>query len=187
MVVVDKSPIDVRQYLYDSFVLAKKIYDSHFHPDFLVALWRGGTPVGLAVHEFFAYKGVKIDHAPPVRTEKYHGIDQESGTVKVYGLEYLIAHADAENSALVVDDIYDTGESIQALRQEWKRKARRNIPGNIRIATVYYKPSRNKTNINPDYFVHLCGEWMVFPHELMDLTLDEIAKFKGNEIAALLK
>lgn len=33
----------------DSFRLAKKIYDSGWHPEVIVGLWRGGTPVGIAV------------------------------------------------------------------------------------------------------------------------------------------
>jgi hypothetical protein len=52
------------------------------------------------------------------------------------------------------------------------------MPETVRIATVYYKPSRNKTNLAPDYFVHEVDEWLVFPHELRGLTDDEIRKHK---------
>jgi hypothetical protein len=38
----------------------------------------------------------------------------------------------------------------------------------------YYKPSRNTTTFAPDYYVRETDHWLVFPHELMDLTPDEI-------------
>ena len=35
----------------DSFALARKIFDSGFRPDVIIGLWRGGTPVAVAVQE----------------------------------------------------------------------------------------------------------------------------------------
>ena len=43
-----------------------------------------------------------------------------------------------------------------------------------KIATLYYKPANNKTDIVPDFYLHSTNEWIVFPHELEGLTLDEI-------------
>ncbi len=48
------------------------------------------------------------------------------------------------------------------------------FPENVRIATVYYKPSRNKTRLVPDFYVRATDEWLVFPHELKGLTREEI-------------
>ena len=72
---------------------------------------------------------------------------------------------------------------IKKLREE----SRANTPSDIRVATVYFKPQNNKTNIQPDYFIHKADKWLVFPHELEGLSLDEIAAGKGKEIAELLK
>jgi len=38
---------------HDSFVLASKVYNDDFHPDYLIVLWRGGVTIGICVHEFF--------------------------------------------------------------------------------------------------------------------------------------
>jgi hypothetical protein len=55
---------------------------------------------------------------------------------------------------------------------------RLNMPGNVRIATPWYKPGNNRTRLVPDYYLHETDKWIVFPHELVGLTLDEIATGK---------
>ena len=44
----------------------------------------------------------------------------------------------------------------------------------MRIAVPWYKPSRNETSIEPDYFIRETAEWLVFPHELDALTPEEL-------------
>ena len=60
----------------------------------------------------------------------------------------------------------------------WSAKARRNTPHDIRIATAYYKPDSNRTDLVPDYYVHRTDRWLVFPHELDGLTREEIFAHK---------
>jgi hypothetical protein len=48
------------------------------------------------------------------------------------------------------------------------------MPEQVRIATVYYKPARNKSALRPDYFIRETDQWLVFPHELQGLTREEI-------------
>ena len=55
----------------------------------------------------------------------------------------------------------------------------------IRIATPYYKPGNNKTSRRPDYYLHETEQWLVFPHELDGLTMEEIAANKP-ELSGLL-
>ena len=43
--------IDSNQLLEDSFQLAWKVYESGFKPNYIVGVWRGGAPVGIAVQE----------------------------------------------------------------------------------------------------------------------------------------
>ena len=50
--------------------------------------------------------------------------------------------------------------------------------GDLRVATVYFKPGNNRTGRGPDYFIHETDRWLVFPHELNGLTRDEIARHK---------
>ena len=50
---VDKVYITAQALLEDSFRLAHLIYEDGFHPQFIIGIWRGGTPVGIAVQEYF--------------------------------------------------------------------------------------------------------------------------------------
>ena len=53
-------------------------------------------------------------------------------------------------------------------------KARRNTPNDIRIATPWFKPANNQTDLEPDYYLHKSDDWLVFPHELNGLTREEV-------------
>lgn len=138
---IEKLYISAQELLEDSIRLAAKILDSGFRPNFIVGVWRGGSPVGIVVQELLEYFGVKTDHIS-IRTSSYTGVGERGDTVRVHGLSYLIRNIDPEDSLLVVDDVFDTGNSLRAVLDTLKMKARRNAPTDIRIATVYYKPIR---------------------------------------------
>ena len=46
---LNKHYISPSQLLQDAFQLGWQVYASGFRPDFILAVWRGGTPVGVAV------------------------------------------------------------------------------------------------------------------------------------------
>jgi hypothetical protein len=170
---VDKHFIGAEQLLEDSFRLGMKILDSGFRPRSIVGIWRGGTPVGIAVQELLDYFGVETDHIA-IRTSLYRGIGERSAETRVHGLQYVIDTVEADAGLLIVDDVFDTGLSIDAVIDHIVAKARRNTPTDIRVATVYYKPRNNRTQRVPDYWIHETDKWLVFPHELHGLTRDEI-------------
>lgn len=176
---MNKTFITAQQLLEDSFRLAAKVFDDGFRPNFIVGIWRGGAPIGIAVQEYFDFKKVETDHIA-VRTSSYYGIDQQSKTIKVHGLHYLIENANADDSLLIVDDVFDSGRSVDALVKQIKALSRRNMPHDVRIATPYFKPANNKTDIVPDYYIHESDEWLVFPHEISGLTPDEIIQGKSD-------
>jgi hypoxanthine phosphoribosyltransferase len=176
---VDKIFITASSLLQDSFRLAAEIHRSGFRPDFIVGIWRGGTPVGIAIQEYFEFRGVKADHIA-VRTSHYTGIDQRSDSIRVHGLHYLIEEANASHSLLIVDDVFDSGRSLEALLSELEKKMRLNMPGAVRIATPWYKPTKNRTTLVPDYYLHETDEWIVFPHELAGLAYEEIEQGKAE-------
>jgi len=154
-------------------------YKDGFRPDFIVGIWRGGAPIGIAVQEFFEYKDAPTDHIA-VRTSSYYGINKQSKEIKVHGLHYLIEKANAGDKLLIVDDVFDSGRSVEALINQVHSLMRLNTPQDIRIATPWYKPSNNTTKLVPDYFVHESSDWLVFPHELSGLSVDEIREGKGE-------
>lgn len=167
--------------LLDSFKLAASIYEAGFRPDFLVGLWRGGSAVGIAVQEGLDHFGVPTDHIA-IRTSysgrhKYDEMVDKADTIRVHGLQYLLENLCAQHSLLIVDDVYSTGSSVAAVISQLAQKTRRNMPQDIRIASVWYRPSTRTRRI-PDYFIHETEDWLVLPYELSGLSLEEIAAHK---------
>ena len=78
---------------------------------------------------------------------------------------------------LIVDDVHDTGNSINQIISDIKAACKKNTP-EIKVATPYYKPAHNNTNNKPDYYLHETDKWLVFPHELEGLTRQEMLDFK---------
>jgi uncharacterized protein len=169
---MEKTVLTARQLLEDSFRLGVSILESGFEPTMIIAIWRGGTPVGMAVQEILSYCGIDSDHIA-IRTSSYTGVERR-GTVAVHGLDYLINKVCHDDRLLIVDDVFDTGNTIAAVVEEIKRRARGNTPEDIRIAVPWYKPSRNETDLVPDYYLEETAEWLVFPHELDSLTPEEL-------------
>ena len=188
---MQKHFIQAQQLLKDSYELAWKIYQSGFRPNYIVGVWRGGAPIGIAVQEFLDVLGVKSDHIA-IRTSYYSSIAERKQSVQVYGLNYVIKKLESEDSLLIVDDVHDTGTSIDQIISDLKKACKKNTP-QIKVATPYFKPNNNETERTPDYFLHETDQWLVFPHELEGLTVEEIAQNKPelsgliDEIKPLLK
>lgn len=131
------------------------------------------------MQELLDYFGVDTDHIS-IRTSSYQGIGERSERIRVHGLGYIVKNVNANNALLIVDDVWDTGLSVEAVVRHLRAESRRNTPADIRIATAYYKPESNRTDLKPDYYVHETDQWLVFPHELDGLNADEIIKGKGD-------
>jgi hypoxanthine phosphoribosyltransferase len=174
---MEKFFITADSLLRDSLELGMQIVRSGLRPTFLVGVWRGGAPIGITVQEVLEFHGIECDHIS-IRTSSYTAIDQRAKTVRVHAVDYLVSRLEAEDRLLLIDDVFDSGLSLEAVVDDLKKRCRRNLPENIRIATAYYKPSRNKSSLKPDFFVRSTDQWLVFPHEMQGLTREEILKHK---------
>jgi hypoxanthine phosphoribosyltransferase len=172
-VTATKEFITADSLLRDSLALGMQIVRSGFRPTFLVGVWRGGAPIGIAVQEVLEFHGIDCDHLA-IRTSSYEGIAEQSKQVRVHAIDYLVSRLTASDHLLLIDDIFDSGRSLEAVLAELARRCKLNMPRNVRIATVYYKPARNRTALQPDFHVRTTDAWLVFPHELKGLTPEEI-------------
>jgi len=84
---------------------------------------------------------------------------------------------------LIVDDVYSTGSSVKAVIDQLANKTRRNLPHDIRIATVWYRPGETTLRV-PDYFVHETDDWLVLPYELSGLSVEELREHRP-ELSAI--
>ena len=130
--------------------------------------------MGIAVQELLEYQGVQTDHIA-IRTSSYTGIDGRSSEIRIHGMNYLVKNVRQEDSLLIVDDVFDTGHTINAVINHLRDKARLNTPHDIRVAVPYYKPTRNQTDREPNYYLHETEDWLKYPHSLEGLSADEIA------------
>lgn len=169
--------ITANQLLEDSFSLAMDILESGFSPTFLIAVWRGGTPIGIAIQEMLEYHGLHTNHIA-VRTSSYTGINERAKQVRVHALGYAVDTLRADDRLLIVDDVHDSGLSVEELIAQLRKQCGDNCPGEIRFASVYYKPRQSQVARVPDYYVHQTNEWLVFPHELVGLSDAEIVADK---------
>lgn len=178
---MNKTFISANDLLLDSFQLAANIHKAGFRPDFLIGLWRGGSAVGIAVQEGLEYFGIKTDHIG-IRTsyrgqQSYSKMVDKADSIQAHGLRYLHERVCEHHSLLIVDDVYSTGSSVNAVIRQLAKKSRRNLPHDIRIASVWYRPTE-RTIRPPDYFVRETADWLILPYELSGLSLAEMREHK---------
>ncbi len=176
--------ISAQQLLEDSLELGRQILASDFRPNFIVGVWRGGTPVGIMVQELLDFYGVGTDHIS-IRTSSYAGMNKRKNNVRVHGLSYLTRKMNEEDSLLIVDDVFDTGLSVKAILDKLRERARKNLPHDVRVATAYFKPGKNRTDFEPDFCAHKTDDWLVFPHEMEGLSKEEIQKNKPHLVPVM--
>ncbi len=158
--------LDANEYQADCFRLARSIWEDDYRPDFLVALWRGGAPPGIAIQEYFRYRGHDPYHTA-IRTQSMEGVREGDG-FDIKGLEHVIDEVCADDRMLIVDDLFDTGRTMFEVIEHLRRRARRNTP-EIRVATVYYRPHRRVFLVGPHYWLRESEQRPVFPHRLTEM------------------
>jgi hypoxanthine phosphoribosyltransferase len=175
--------IDEQELLEDSYRLARQVYQSGFRPDFIVGVWRGGSTVGIYVQECLQYLGVETDHIA-VRTS-YRGRDdylqqlQQGREMRAHGLQYLFENLNAEDSLLIVDDVYSTGRNVHAVVNRLRQNNKRNMPEEVRIAAPYYRTAPDANNPAPHYYLQKTTDWLVLPYELSGISRAEIESYKS--------
>ncbi|MDM7832670.1 phosphoribosyltransferase [Cellulomonas edaphi] len=129
--------------------LAQTVADSGYVPDVVVAIARGGLPLGGALAYALGTKAVGT-----LNVEFYTGIDQRLADPVV--LPPLL-DTDAMHGlrALVVDDVADTGETLALVRRLMSEHC-----DEVRTAVLYTKPT---SVVAPDYTWRATDRWITFP------------------------
>ncbi len=179
---MEKLFVQEEDLLVDSYRLAVQVYESGFRPTFIVGIWRGGTPIGIAVQECLQYLGVATDHIS-IRTSyrgmtSYANMIENADAIRVHGTRYLLENLNAADGLLIVDDVYNSGLNVNRVIDRLSYRTKRNMPRDVRVAVPWYKPSNNRTQRVPDYYLHETDKWLVLPWELDGLTEEEIYRHK---------
>ncbi len=178
-----KKFLDEETLILDSFKLGVQIFESGFKPTFIVGLWRGGSAVGIYVQECLQTLGIETNHLS-LRTSYrgqpyYHeAVASPDAELRVHGTQYLLENLNADDSLLIVDDVFSTGKNIDAIINRLRYRLKRNMPKEVKVATLWQRPSYKAVDFEPNFMLHQTEDWLVFPYEMSGLTLDEIKEHK---------
>lgn len=164
-----------------SFRLGVRVFEDGFRPTFIVGLWRGGSSVGISVQECLQTLGVHGDHIA-VRTSYEGRSGYEEGVrmqrpINVHGTRHLVDHLQATDRLLIVDDVFASGRHTQAVIDLLRKRVRRNMPEEVRVAAPWLRIGR-PDGPRPDYFLETTRDWLVLPYEMSGLSRAEIAEHK---------
>ncbi|UCF45567.1 MAG: phosphoribosyltransferase [Candidatus Bathyarchaeota archaeon] len=144
---------------------ANKIRQSGFEPDVIVGITRGGWIPARVLSDL-----LEIPDLATVRVEFYLGVaETRNEPVLTQGVPAVVTG----KKALIVDDVADTGKSLQLAREHVLQQGATEV----RIATVYRKPW---SAIKPDYYETETSCWIVFPWETKE-TIKKIVEKHGNK------
>ncbi|MDR2741369.1 MAG: phosphoribosyltransferase [Treponema sp.] len=164
--------------------LAHRIYHDRFIPDVIYVSLRGGAYLGNVISEYFKVvrKGARPVYYAAVVARSYTGV-READQIKVEGWTYDPAHLRIGDKVLLVDDIFDSGRTINYLAGIILEKG---IPRqDLKVAVHDYKYIYDKPDqlpIQPDYWCRKLelsskdeDRWIHYmSHELVGLTAEEL-------------
>ncbi|MCL2175813.1 MAG: phosphoribosyltransferase [Treponema sp.] len=167
--------------------LARRIYTEGFIPDVIYVSLRGGAYLGNIISEYFkiVHKGSRPVYYAAVVARSYTDI-AKADKVVVDGWTYSPDHLRVGDKVLLVDDIFDSGKTINHLAEIIIEKG---IPRHdLKIAVHDYKYFRDKEvqlPFQPDYWcvkhdlsIHDEEKWIHYmSHELVGLTREELEKY----------
>ena len=154
--------------IYDMlFSQAEKIRQSSFKPDVIVGVTRGGWVPARVLSDLLG-----VPDFATVRVEFYLGVTEtRNEPVLIQGVSAAVTG----KKVLIVDDVADTGKSLQLAREYVLQQGATEV----KIATVYRKPW---SVIKPDYYETETSCWVVFPLETKE-TIRKIVEKHGDKKA----
>lgn len=137
-----------------SELLADSIRSSHYQPDIIICIARGGMAPGSALGYALNTKNVWS-----LNIEFYTGVDERLPLPIVLPPVPDVSLLSGMN-ILVVDDVSDTGKTLATVKSFCADKAK-----DIRFAVLYEKPW---TEFQCDYVWAYTDQWIVFPWAAME-------------------
>jgi hypoxanthine phosphoribosyltransferase len=170
--------------------LAHRIYHDGFVPDVIYVSLRGGAYMGNVISEYFKIvrKGRRPVYYAAVVARSYTGV-AKAEQIRIDGWTYSPEHLRVGDRVLLVDDIFDSGKTVNYLASVILDKG---IPrDDLKVAVHDYKYFVDKEPqlpVQPDYWCRkheasLRDEsyWIHYmSHELVGLSNDEL---EGNYFA----
>jgi hypoxanthine phosphoribosyltransferase len=167
--------------------LAARIYADDFIPDVIYVSLRGGAYLGNIISEYFKIvrKNLHPVYYAAVVARSYADVAQ-SEKIKVEGWTYSPDYLRTGDKVLLIDDIFDSGKTINHLAEIILEKG---IPrSHLKIAVhdyKYFTDKKEQLPIQPDYWCRKQdltaneeSRWIHYEsHELIGLTREELEEY----------
>ena len=178
----DKEYISAEQLQLNAYQLGAMVLESGFCPDLLIGLWRGGAPIALAMHELLNYCQCHCE-VISLAVSSYQGATRQRLQIDSLQLNFALSKINTGSRILLVDDVHDSGHTLAFVCQQLKLAQQ-----DYRIAVPYFKPTHSEVDFRPHFYLQETDNWLVFPHELETLSLQEISQHKtaGNFLADII-
>jgi hypoxanthine phosphoribosyltransferase len=122
-----------------------KMVRKDFTPDFVVGVARGGLVPAVRLSHIMdsEFRVIHVRYYDGRQRMKAPTLISDSGPIK--------------GKVLVVDDVADTGASLEFIVNHLKKKGAK-----VKVAAIACKPC---SKFKPDYFTFVTDKWVVFPWE----------------------
>lgn len=149
-----------------SIDLSLRIRESGYMPEAIVAVLRGGYIIAKLVSDYLGVCNIST-----IEVRFYRGVGEKSEKPLVLS---SVAYDLRDRDVLVVDDVADSGRTLQVVIDTVKLYGARHV----RTATLYIKPWSITV---PDYYVSETSSWIVFPWEIGEVARDLSKKLGGMD------
>ncbi len=135
--------------------LALEIHRAPFQPEVIVAISRGGCIPARILCDFLDVLDLDM-----IKIEHYHGVHKQ----KTAKLRYPLS-ADINNRrVLLIDDVSDTGDSLELAIQHLLKKG---VPAELKTAVLHHK---QVSSYAPDFHIELVQQWrwIIYPWAVLE-------------------
>jgi uncharacterized protein len=179
---MDKVFISAATMEQDSWAFAVQLHKLGEHFDWVIGVTRGGAQISVYIQETLSLLDENIKSYATIHAYSYTGIGEAKSEVIVRDLEPLLQEIKHGESILVIDDVFDRGATLNAIKEKLDKRLQEK-QATVKLGVLYYKPENSTVSIAPDYFFRTYNgdDWLVFPHELCGLSQAEL-RHKGFPI-----
>ncbi len=162
--------------------LAVKAYLDGVRPTLVLGVWRGGTPIAIAVYDMFVALAERKDFAPPrmsnvLRAQSYDLTGAGEG-VRLQNLPPVLKGLEKGDEVLKIDDVFERGTTDEEIRSRARGYSLSTWGTELKFHgyDLVAKPEKVLVNRKQDGTLYTCtgNLWFVFPYDTTDWAFDNV-------------